>query len=100
LLEERLTVWVEATVKGRTKEYEWLAKVLRPEAGPANYARFQVTTGADFALSLSRFTRKLPRKIPWKVLRIIFFLIPWEKSIFRYIFGGKTFHGIFSRVFR
>ena len=43
LLEERLIVYVEAVVKGREKGYGWLAKVLRPEAGPANYARFQVT---------------------------------------------------------
>ena len=33
---------MEANVKGRTKEFSWLAKVLRAEAGPANYARFQV----------------------------------------------------------
>ena len=38
-----MIVWVEANVKGRTKEFSWLAKVLRAEAGPANYARFQVT---------------------------------------------------------
>ena len=43
MLEERLIIYVEAVVKGRNKGYGWLAKVLRPEAGPANYARFQVT---------------------------------------------------------
>jgi hypothetical protein len=42
LLEERLIIYAEAVVKGRTKGFGWLAKVLRPEAGPANYARFQV----------------------------------------------------------
>ena len=41
-MEERLSVGAEAVVKGKTKEYQWIAKVLRPEAGPANYARFQV----------------------------------------------------------
>jgi len=30
LLEERLAIGVEAVVKGRSKQYEWVAKVLRP----------------------------------------------------------------------
>ncbi len=30
LLEERKAVGVEALVKGKAKQYEWVAKVLRP----------------------------------------------------------------------
>ena len=44
LLEERLNVQVGATIKGRERKYDWVAKVLRAEAGPANYARFQART--------------------------------------------------------
>ena len=40
-LEERLDVQVNAYIKSRSKVYDWTAKVLRSEAGPANYARFQ-----------------------------------------------------------
>ncbi len=42
LLEERFFVTVTARVKSAEKEYSWIAKVLRAEAAPANYARFQV----------------------------------------------------------
>ena len=42
LLEERFFVTVTARVKSSEKEYAWIAKVLRAEAEPANYARFQV----------------------------------------------------------
>ena len=41
LLEERLNVQVNALIRGRSKDYDWIAKVLRSESGPANYARFQ-----------------------------------------------------------
>ena len=41
LLEERLNVQVNALIRGRSKTYDWIAKVLRSESGPANYARFQ-----------------------------------------------------------
>ena len=41
LLEERLDIQVNAQIKSRSKDYDWMAKVLRSEAGPANYARFQ-----------------------------------------------------------
>ncbi len=41
LLEERLNVQINAFIRGRSKDYDWIAKVLRPESGPANYARFQ-----------------------------------------------------------
>ena len=42
LLEERLNIQVNAFIRGRSKDYDWIAKVLRSESGPANYARFQV----------------------------------------------------------
>ena len=41
LLEERLDIQVNAQIKSRSKDYDWMAKVLRSEAGPANYSRFQ-----------------------------------------------------------
>ena len=41
LLEERLNVQVTAFIRGRSKNYDWIAKVLRSESVPANYARFQ-----------------------------------------------------------
>jgi hypothetical protein len=43
LLEERFAVKVTAKIKSAEKEYSWIAKVLRAEAGPSNYARFQVS---------------------------------------------------------
>ena len=43
LLHEQLAIEVEATVKGREKNYAWIAKFHRVEHGPAEFARFQVS---------------------------------------------------------
>ena len=43
LLHEQLAVQVEATIKGKTKTYQWVAKCHRAENAPAEFARFQVT---------------------------------------------------------
>ena len=43
LLEERISVQVEAKVRGADKSYSWLAKMLRADSDEANRARFQGT---------------------------------------------------------
>ncbi len=71
LLEERLDVNVGATVKGRERKYDWIAKVLRAEAGPANYARFQglleteVNFYADLIPDLNQLGAPMPRTFPF-----------------------------------
>ena len=42
LLHEQLAIEVEATVKGKEKQYAWIAKFHRVEDAPAEFARFQV----------------------------------------------------------
>ena len=42
LLHEQISVSISATVKGKQKEYDWIAKIHRSEHESANYARFQV----------------------------------------------------------
>ena len=42
LLHEQIHVIVSAVVKGRQREYDWIAKIHRSENESANYARFQV----------------------------------------------------------
>ena len=42
LLHEQISVKVSAIVKGKQKEYDWIAKIHRSEHESANYARFQV----------------------------------------------------------
>ena len=42
LLHEQIRVSVSAVIKGKTKEYDWVAKIHRSEHESANYARFQV----------------------------------------------------------
>ena len=43
LLHEQIHVIVSAVVKGRQREYDWIAKIHRSENESANYARFQVS---------------------------------------------------------
>ena len=43
LLHEQISVKVSALVKGKQKEYDWIAKIHRREHDSANYARFQVS---------------------------------------------------------
>jgi hypothetical protein len=70
LLEERVNVQVNAAIKGRSKDYDWVAKVLRSEAGPANYARFQglLETEVNFYMELlpelGQLGAPLPRTFP------------------------------------
>ena len=42
LLHEQISVKVSATIKGKNKDYDWIAKIHRSEHESANYARFQV----------------------------------------------------------
>ena len=71
LLEERLSVQVNAVVRNRPTDYDWVAKVLRPEAGPGNYARFQglLETEVNFfdklLPELSRLEAPPPRTFPY-----------------------------------
>lgn len=70
LLEERLKVEVVASVKGKKNTYNWLAKVLRSEKGPANYARFQglleteVNFYAELLPELGQLGAPLPKTFP------------------------------------
>ena len=42
LLHDQIRVIVSAVVKGKEREYDWIAKIHRSENESANYARFQV----------------------------------------------------------
>ena len=66
LLEERLDILVNANIKNRAKDYDWMAKVLRSEAGPANYARFQgyLETEVNFYDKLVPELRTLGTPLP------------------------------------
>ena len=71
LLEERLRIQVSAQIKGRPKNYDWTAKVLRAESGPANYARFQglleteVNFYHQFLPELQELKTVLPKTFPY-----------------------------------
>ena len=71
LLEERLRIQVSAQIKGRPKNYDWTAKVLRAETGPANYARFQglleteVNFYHQFLPELQELKTVLPKTFPY-----------------------------------
>ena len=71
LLEERVRVQIAAQVKNRTKNYDWTAKVLRSESGPANYARFQglLETEVNFydklLPELDQLRTVLPKTFPY-----------------------------------
>ena len=66
LLEERLDILVNANIKNRAKDHDWMAKVLRSEAGPANYARFQgyLETEVNFYDKLVPELRSLGTPLP------------------------------------
>ena len=65
-MEERLDILVNANIKNRAKDYDWMAKVLRSEAGPANYARFQgyLETEVNFYDKLLPELRSLGTPLP------------------------------------
>lgn len=65
-MEERLDILVNASIKNRAKDYDWMAKVLRSEAGPANYARFQgyLETEVNFYDKLLPELRSLGTPLP------------------------------------
>ena len=42
LLHEQIRVGVSAQVKGKQKDYDWIAKIHRSQHETSNYARFQV----------------------------------------------------------
>ena len=83
LLEERLNVQVNALIRGRSKDYDWIAKVLRSESGPANYARFQglLETEINF---YERYNEKVQNMFDNVYLRLKSLLIRtlenWQKK--------------------
>ena len=84
LLEERLNVQVNALIRGRSKDYDWIAKVLRSESGPANYARFQglLETEINF---YERYNKKVQNMFDNVYLRLKSLLLietpeNWQKN--------------------
>jgi len=70
LLHEQIRVIVSAVVKGKEKEYDWIAKIHRSENESANYARFQglLETEVNFYFKLvpelMRLRAPMPKTFP------------------------------------
>ena len=59
LLHEQIRVKVSAVIKGKQKEYDWIAKIHRSEHESSNYARFQVDYMMNIQILITVFHLKI-----------------------------------------